>query len=73
MEVVEAVSDGGCADTTKKSAGNGGKKKGEAQFRIIHLVNTSPVSLHRGREMRWWSVAAVKKGFRWCFIFPLVG
>lgn len=30
-------------DTTKKSTGSGGKKKGAAQFRIFNLGNTSPV------------------------------
>lgn len=34
-------------DTTKKSVGNGGKKKGEAQFRIINLGNTCPISVHQ--------------------------
>ncbi|KAI3522508.1 hypothetical protein L1887_00343 [Cichorium endivia] len=34
-------------DTAKKSTGNGGKKRGEAQFRIINLGNTSPVSVHK--------------------------
>ncbi|KAL6573153.1 UDP-glucuronate 4-epimerase 4 [Orobanche minor] len=34
-------------DTAKKSTGTGGKKKGEAQFRIINLGNTSPVSVHK--------------------------
>ncbi|XP_022875545.1 UDP-glucuronate 4-epimerase 3-like [Olea europaea var. sylvestris] len=30
-------------DTAKKSTGNGGKKKGAAQFRIYNLGNTNPV------------------------------
>lgn len=34
-------------DTAKKSTGSGGKKKGEAQFRIINLGNTSPVSVNK--------------------------
>ncbi|KAM0024174.1 putative UDP-glucuronate 4-epimerase [Helianthus debilis subsp. tardiflorus] len=37
-------------DTAKRSTGNGRngrKKKGEAQFRIINLGNTSPVSVHK--------------------------
>ncbi|KAL4588283.1 hypothetical protein LXL04_001166 [Taraxacum kok-saghyz] len=34
-------------DTAKKSTGTGGKKKGEAQFRIINLGNTSPVSVYK--------------------------
>ncbi|KAK9072954.1 hypothetical protein SSX86_009390 [Deinandra increscens subsp. villosa] len=35
-------------DSAKKSVGrNGRKKKGEAQFRIINLGNTSPVSVHK--------------------------
>ncbi|KAD5508324.1 hypothetical protein R6Q59_031137 [Mikania micrantha] len=34
-------------DSAKKSTGNGKKKKGEAQFRIINLGNTSPVSVHK--------------------------
>ncbi|KAL4578203.1 hypothetical protein LXL04_014323 [Taraxacum kok-saghyz] len=34
-------------DTTKKSTGTGGKKKGEAQFRIINLGNTSHVSFYK--------------------------
>ncbi|KAL8200848.1 hypothetical protein R6Q57_012187 [Mikania cordata] len=34
-------------DTAKKSTGSGGKKKGEAQFRIINLGNKSPVSVNK--------------------------
>ncbi|KAJ0478887.1 putative UDP-glucuronate 4-epimerase [Helianthus annuus] len=33
----------GALDTTEKSTGSGGKKKGDAQFRIFNLGNTSPV------------------------------
>jgi UDP-glucuronate 4-epimerase len=33
----------GALDTAKKSTGVGGKKKGNAQFRIFNLGNTSPV------------------------------
>lgn len=32
-------------DTAKKSTGTGGKKKGDAQFRIFNLGNTSPVDV----------------------------
>ena len=35
----------GALDTAKKSTGNGGKKKGPAQFRIYNLGNTSPVAV----------------------------
>ncbi|XP_071701640.1 UDP-glucuronate 4-epimerase 3-like [Rutidosis leptorrhynchoides] len=34
-------------DTAKKSTGSGGKKNGEAQFRIFNLGNTSPVSVNK--------------------------
>eukprot|EP00250_Pteridium_aquilinum_P024409 c29041_g1_i1 orf=401-1681(+) len=37
----------GALDTAKKSTGNGGKKKGPAQFRIFNLGNTSPVTVPR--------------------------
>jgi UDP-glucuronate 4-epimerase len=33
----------GALDTAKKSTGSGGKKKGNAQFRVFNLGNTSPV------------------------------
>jgi UDP-glucuronate 4-epimerase len=33
----------GALDTAKKTTGVGGKKKGNAQFRIFNLGNTSPV------------------------------
>lgn len=33
----------GALDTAKKSTGSGGKKKGNAQYRIFNLGNTSPV------------------------------
>ncbi|KAJ0665734.1 putative UDP-glucuronate 4-epimerase [Helianthus annuus] len=33
----------GALDTTEKSTGSGGKKKGDAQFRIFNLGNTLPV------------------------------
>ncbi|KAL2344722.1 hypothetical protein Fmac_006007 [Flemingia macrophylla] len=33
----------GVSVTTKKSIGNGGKKKGLTQFRVFNLGNTSPV------------------------------
>ncbi|KAJ0483718.1 putative UDP-glucuronate 4-epimerase [Helianthus annuus] len=33
----------GALDTTEKSTGSGGKKKGDAQFRFFNLGNTSPV------------------------------
>lgn len=32
-------------DTAKKSTGSGGKKRGQAQFRIFNLGNTSPVTV----------------------------
>ncbi|GMH09498.1 hypothetical protein Nepgr_011339 [Nepenthes gracilis] len=35
----------GALDTTKKSTGSGGKKKGPAQYRIFNLGNTSPVGV----------------------------
>ena len=33
----------GSLDTTEKSTGSGGKKKGSAQLRVFNLGNTSPV------------------------------
>ncbi|KAL6970957.1 UDP-glucuronate 4-epimerase 6 [Sarracenia purpurea var. burkii] len=35
----------GALDTTRKSTGSGGKKRGPAQLRIYNLGNTSPVSV----------------------------
>ncbi|KAH7300671.1 hypothetical protein KP509_24G073800 [Ceratopteris richardii] len=35
----------GSLDTAKKSTGIGGKKKGQAQYRIFNLGNTSPVTV----------------------------
>ncbi|KAG1326490.1 UDP-glucuronate 4-epimerase 1 [Cocos nucifera] len=35
----------GSLDTTKKSTGSGGKKRGPAQYRIYNLGNTSPVTV----------------------------
>ncbi|GLT49615.1 hypothetical protein SLA2020_231610 [Shorea laevis] len=35
----------GSLDTTKRSTGSGGKKRGPAQYRIFNLGNTSPVTV----------------------------
>ncbi|KAK1418751.1 hypothetical protein QVD17_27897 [Tagetes erecta] len=35
----------GALDTAEKSTGSSGKKKGDAQFRVFNLGNTSPVSV----------------------------